>query len=81
VGRERKGRDDRDEVDCKTRHRSPDLNPTHAPIDRTRIFSEHDSDLRWWSDALNIPMDRLTATIQKVGPMVEAVRRELRQPK
>jgi hypothetical protein len=48
-----------------------------GPQDRTRINVNQDHELRWWTEQLGVDTERLRATVRKVGPMADAVRREL----
>jgi len=47
--------------------------------DRDRINVNEDYELRDWSKILGVGPDRLKEAVEKVGPMVADVRRELRK--
>jgi len=46
--------------------------------DRTRINTNEDYELRYWSDKFGVSQDRLKAAVQKVGNSVAAVEKELK---
>jgi hypothetical protein len=50
-----------------------------AKADRDRINLNEDYEVRYWSDTLGITELELEAVVEKVGPMVEDVRRFLRK--
>ncbi len=45
--------------------------------DRIRINLYEDYEVRHWSERLGVSTDRLKAAVQKVGPMVDDVAKEL----
>lgn len=47
------------------------------PRDAKRINVQEDYELRYWSATLGVSPDKLKKTVQKVGVMVDDVRREL----
>ncbi len=50
-----------------------------GPADRTRINVEQPHELSYWSKKFGVAADKLRATVEKVGPMVEKVRADLRK--
>jgi len=46
--------------------------------DRSRINTEQAHEVRYWSDRFGVSPEELRRAVKKVGPMMEAVRRELR---
>lgn len=48
-----------------------------GPRDAKRINVQEDYELRYWSTTLGVSPDKLKKTVQKVGVMVDDVRREL----
>jgi hypothetical protein len=46
--------------------------------DRTRINTNEDYELRYWSEKFGVSQDRLKAAVQKVGNSVSAVEKELK---
>ena len=46
--------------------------------DRTRINTDEDYELRYWSEKFGVSQDRLKAAVQKVGNSVSAVEKELK---
>jgi hypothetical protein len=47
--------------------------------DRARINLSEQHEVRYWTRALGVSTEELTAVVYKVGNSVEAVRRELRK--
>ena len=45
--------------------------------DRTRINTNEDYEVRYWSEKFGVSQDRLKAAVQKVGNSVSAVEKEL----
>lgn len=56
----------------------PDDLYSAGSVDRSRINTEQDHEVRYWSDRLGVSPEELRRAVKKVGPMMEAVRRELR---
>lgn len=48
-----------------------------GPQDAKRINVQENYEVRYWSTALGVSPDKLKKTVQKVGVMVDDVRREL----
>lgn len=48
-----------------------------GPQDGKMINLGQDHERRYWTEALDIPLEKLTATVRKVGPSVSAVKAEL----
>ncbi len=48
-----------------------------GPADRKRIDVSQDHELRYWSEELGVTADKLREAVQRVGPMVDDVRRAL----
>lgn len=48
-----------------------------GPINRTRINVNEGSELRYWTKQLNVSLEQVRSAVRKVGPEVDAVRREL----
>jgi hypothetical protein len=46
--------------------------------DRTRINTNEDYELRYWSEKFGVSQDRLKAAVRKVGNSVAAVEKELK---
>lgn len=46
--------------------------------DRSRINTDQDHEVRYWSERLGVSPEELRRAVKRVGPMMEAVRRELR---
>jgi len=46
--------------------------------DRTRINTEEDYELRYWSEKFGVSQDQLKAAVKKVGNSVSAVEKELK---
>jgi hypothetical protein len=46
--------------------------------DRTRINTEEDYELRYWSEKFGVSQDQLKAAVKKVGSSVAAVEKELK---
>ena len=46
--------------------------------DRTRINTNEDYELCYWSEKFGVSQDRLQAAVQKVGNSVSAVEKELK---
>ncbi len=46
--------------------------------DRTRINTNEDYEVRYWSEKFGVSQDRLKAAVQKVGNSVSAVEKELK---
>ena len=46
--------------------------------DRTRINTEEDYELRYWSEKSGVSQDQLKAAVKKVGNSVSAVEKELK---
>jgi hypothetical protein len=49
-----------------------------GPADGQRIDVSQKHELRYWTEALGVDAETLKATVNRVGPMVDKVRRELR---
>ena len=49
-----------------------------GPRDRTRIDVHQKHELQYWTEALGVDAETLKATVNRVGPMVDKVREELR---
>ena len=49
-----------------------------GPADRTRIDVNAKHELQYWTQELGVDAETLKATVNRVGPMVEKVRGELR---
>jgi hypothetical protein len=47
--------------------------------DRAHISLSEEHEVRYWTKALGVTKEELTAVVYKVGNSVEAVRRELRK--
>ena len=50
-----------------------------GPQDRSRINTDQDYEVRYWSEALGVSEDELKRAVQTVGPSAERVREHLRQ--
>ena len=50
-----------------------------GPADRNRVNVNEDYELNYWTEHFNTNRDRLKQAVQKVGPMVSDVQRELSQ--
>ena len=48
-----------------------------GPADRTRINPSEDYEVDYWSKRFGVSREQLTHAIQRVGPMVADVQREL----
>ena len=46
--------------------------------DRTRINTEEDSELRYWSKKFGVSQDQFKAAVEKAGNSVSAVEKELK---
>lgn len=46
--------------------------------DRTRVNTNEDYELRYWSEKFGVSQDRLKAAVRKVGNSVAAVEKELK---
>ena len=49
-----------------------------GPADRNRIDVNTKHELQYWTKELGVDAETLKATVNRVGPMVEKVRSELR---
>ena len=47
------------------------------PIDLSRINLLEPDEVQYWADKFNVSKERLSEAVRKVGPSVDAVRREL----
>ena len=54
-----------------------DLSKT-GPRDDTRINTDQDHEMSYWSDKFGVSRDQLRSAVAKVGPMVKNVRDHLR---
>ena len=48
-----------------------------GPQDRSRINTQEDWELRYWSKELGVSPEELRKAVQKVGPSADAVRKAL----
>lgn len=48
-----------------------------GPLDRSRINIDEDYELQYWSRALGVTPEKLSAVVRAVGPGVDAVRANL----
>jgi hypothetical protein len=48
-----------------------------GPIDLSRINLLEPDEVQYWADKFNVPKERLSEAVRKVGHSVDAVRREL----
>jgi Protein of unknown function (DUF3606) len=55
----------------------PDDLKNRGAQDRARISLSEDHEVRYWTKALGVTKEQLTAAVHKVGNSAEAVRREL----
>jgi hypothetical protein len=49
-----------------------------GPQDRSRINTNEDYEVRYWSDKFGVSAEQLKAAVKKVGNSAEAVERELK---
>jgi hypothetical protein len=56
----------------------PDDLARRGKADRIRINVHEDHELRQWCQKFGVTPDRLKAAVAKVGPMADAVERELK---
>jgi hypothetical protein len=56
---------------------NPDDPNQIGSADRSRINVEQDYEVRYWSERFHVSPEELRRAVKKVGPMLEAVRREL----
>jgi hypothetical protein len=52
---------------------------TRGPQDRSRINTEQDYEVRYWTEALNVSEEELRSAVQSVGSSADKVREHLRQ--
>ena len=50
-----------------------------GPQDRSRINTEQDYEVRYWTEELNVSEEELRRAVQSVGASVDRVRGHLRQ--
>lgn len=55
----------------------PDDPNKRGPADRERVNVSEEHERRYWSEKFRVTPDELKQAVEKVGPMVEDVRREL----
>jgi len=54
--------------------------PSKRAADRKRIDVSQEHECRYWSERFNVSADQLKDVVQRVGPMVDDVARELGKP-
>jgi hypothetical protein len=52
---------------------------TRGPQDRSRINTDQDYEVRYWTEELNVSEDELRRAVQSVGSSADKVREHLRQ--
>lgn len=57
---------------------SDDTN-NRGSADRQRIDVSQEHEVRYWTEALGVSREQLEATVKRVGPMAEDVRKALRK--
>lgn len=55
----------------------PDNLEDRGPQDRSKINVNEEWELRYWTKQFGVNADTIRKAVQKVGPTVEAVRKEL----
>jgi hypothetical protein len=50
-----------------------------GPRDRSRINTDQDYEVRYWTDELGVTEEQLRQAVQRVGPSADKVREHFRQ--
>jgi len=56
----------------------PDDKMKRGPQDRRRINISEEHEVRYWSEKFGVTAERVRAAVEKVGPLADAVERELK---
>ena len=56
-----------------------DPNGTAAPLDRSRINTEQDYQVRYWTQESGVTAEQLREAVERVGSSADRVREHLRQ--